>query len=181
MASDRVIKVRDDLNRLIDELTEDKSDQEGHVLSCCIAVAVEEIEKWMYNGEFTPSVVPYREGKDSKPNRKPDHRFPHPSVDPVDLVMPSKASLPVSGYMIPPPSFTVPPSFPPSFGPTPSNYLTPPSSMPVLDRLKNKAGNKVKSYSFFNNLAPEDWSPEMMRAFREGSRVRFFDSVKGLM
>lgn len=62
MASDRAIEVRDKLNGIIDMLLVDQDDQEANILACCIALAVEEVEKWMYHGEFTPSVAPYREG-----------------------------------------------------------------------------------------------------------------------
>lgn len=64
MASDKAILVRDSLNEMIDGLTKNKDDQESNILACCVAVAVEEVEKWMYQGEFTPSVAPYREGKE---------------------------------------------------------------------------------------------------------------------
>jgi hypothetical protein len=45
---------------------EDEDDLEGHVLACCVSVAIEEVEKWMYKGDFTPSVAPFREGQDFK-------------------------------------------------------------------------------------------------------------------
>lgn len=64
MPSDKAIKLRDDLNKLVDELLLDKDDRESNVLACCVALAVEEVEKWMYQGNFTPSVAPYREGKE---------------------------------------------------------------------------------------------------------------------
>jgi len=64
MASDRAILVRDRLNEMIDGLTKEKEDLEANILACCLALAVEEVEKWMYQGDFTPSVAPYREGKE---------------------------------------------------------------------------------------------------------------------
>jgi len=56
MPSDRVVAVRDKLNALIDEHPGD--DLESMTIRCCIAVSVEEMEKWMYGGQFTPSVMP---------------------------------------------------------------------------------------------------------------------------
>jgi len=82
MASEQAIQTRDRLNAIIDELTQ-KKDQESYVLACCIAVAVEEMEKWMYHGEFTQSVAPYREGKEwngvpVKPEEADDEKFVGP-------------------------------------------------------------------------------------------------------
>lgn len=57
MPSQRAVHVRDRLNELISSIDGD-DDQERHILRCCIAVAVEEIEKWMYGGNYTPSVMP---------------------------------------------------------------------------------------------------------------------------
>jgi hypothetical protein len=52
----QAIELRDRLNALIETL--DQNEQDGLVLRCCLALAVEEVEKWMYQGQFTPSVVP---------------------------------------------------------------------------------------------------------------------------
>jgi hypothetical protein len=52
-------RYRDILNALIASLPGDEQDEV--VTRCCIAVAVEELEKWLYNGEFTPSTVPAEE------------------------------------------------------------------------------------------------------------------------
>lgn len=85
MPSDRAILIRDRLNKMIDELTAGDDDQEGHILSCCIALAVEEVEKWMYHGEFTPSVVPYKESKEwvfpVPPEMANDNEFEGPPWD----------------------------------------------------------------------------------------------------
>jgi hypothetical protein len=177
MASDRVIKVRDDLNRLIKELTEDKSDQDGHVMSCCIALAVEEIEKWMYNGEFTPSVAPYSlVNKDFKPSKKHDHR-----VDPLErLDDPDGNGLVAFPNPLPTPASVWNSAFPPVKPPAYSaNNM--PASTPIFEKLRVRAEAapiKLKTFSFLNTLAPEDWDPDMMKAFREGSRERFFNSIK---
>jgi hypothetical protein len=167
MASDRAIKVRDDLNRLIDKLTEDESDQDGYVMSCCIALAVEEIEKWMYHGEFTPSVTPYREGKDLNPKKKQKQAsegnffaFVHP------LPTPASVGNPTSSPVQPPANQGLP------------------ASSPIFERLRVRAEAapiKIRSFSFLDTLALEDWTPDMMKAFREGSRERFFNSIKMLL
>jgi len=57
--SDRVVGVRDRLNEMIESIEGD--DQESHVMRCCVAVAVEEMERWMYDGKYTPSVRPVDE------------------------------------------------------------------------------------------------------------------------
>ena len=61
--TDKAIKVRDQLNRIIEDLLIDKEDQESNILACCVALSVEEVEKWAYKGEFTPSVAPIVQGK----------------------------------------------------------------------------------------------------------------------
>jgi len=184
MASDRVIKVRDDLNRLIDKLTEDESDQEGHVMSCCIALAIEEIEKWMYNGEFTPSVVPYSlVNKDFKPSKKHDHRVDPADPDDNGLVsfpnpLPTPASVWNSAF--PPPVKAQP--FAAQWAPPACNQGMP-ASIPIFEKLRVRAEAApitIKTFSFLNTLAPENWDPDMMKAFREGSRERFFNSIKML-
>jgi len=174
MASDRVIKVRDDLNRLINELTEDESDQEGHVMSCCIALAVEEIEKWMYNGEFTPSVAPYREGKDLKPKKKNEPK--QVSEDElVDFASPAPIPFWNSSGPMKSSAFSAVGLTPPACNPCM------PALSPIFEKLRIKAEAapiKIKTFSFLNTLAPENWDPDMMKAFREGSRERFFNSIK---
>ena len=63
MPTEKAIKVRDQLNRIIEDLLNDKEDQESNILACCVALSVEEVEKWAYNGDFTPSVAPIVKGK----------------------------------------------------------------------------------------------------------------------
>ena len=58
MGKEFVISVRDQLNEMAREVVEQQGDIEGEVCSCCIAIAVEELEKWIYGEEWTPSVVP---------------------------------------------------------------------------------------------------------------------------
>ena len=58
MNSDRGLEIRDRLNAIIDELLADSPTQEDHIIACSVAVGVEELEKWLYDGDFTPSVRP---------------------------------------------------------------------------------------------------------------------------
>ena len=58
MDKDFAISVRDQLNDMAREVVEQKGDIEGEVCSCCIAIAVEELEKWIYGDNWTPSVTP---------------------------------------------------------------------------------------------------------------------------
>jgi hypothetical protein len=51
------VEIRDKLNAMIDELLVEP-DMDSQVISCCLAVAVEELEKWIYDNQFTPSVIP---------------------------------------------------------------------------------------------------------------------------
>lgn len=63
--SDWSVKIRDRLNALIEELIS-TNDREGHIMACCIALSVEELEKWMYDGTMTPSVAPFKPGTQFK-------------------------------------------------------------------------------------------------------------------
>jgi len=64
------LDARDRLSALSEAFLEDgvemgfEESQEAHVVACCIAVAVEELEKYLYEGNWTPSVRPYREGEE---------------------------------------------------------------------------------------------------------------------
>jgi ribosomal protein L7/L12 len=53
---EKATKVRDLLNTLIS--IQGNTSQEDAVINCALACAVEELEKWIYNGEFLPSVRP---------------------------------------------------------------------------------------------------------------------------
>ena len=67
MYTELATQTRDELNRLAERISKVDT-QEGHILAGCVAVAIEEIEKWMYDGKFTPSVMPYREPTKSEPS-----------------------------------------------------------------------------------------------------------------
>jgi len=56
MPSEKAVGVRDALNRLIEGI--EGVDKESYILRCCVAVAVEEVENYMYGGAYTPSVMP---------------------------------------------------------------------------------------------------------------------------
>lgn len=47
---------RDLLNNLIRTVVE--NNREAEIIRCCLAVSVEELEEYIYNGKFTPSVRP---------------------------------------------------------------------------------------------------------------------------
>jgi hypothetical protein len=56
------VKTRDDLNAKVDEMVA-LGTKEGHVLACCMCLAIEAIEEWLYGGGITPSVAPFRDGR----------------------------------------------------------------------------------------------------------------------
>ena len=60
--SDRTVELRDKMNALIESI--EGSDQEAYIMRCCVAVGVQELEKWMYDGEYTPSVKACSESVD---------------------------------------------------------------------------------------------------------------------
>ena len=71
MAKELVLEAREALNKMIEDYLEDENvaresddEQDARVVACCLAVAVEEIEKYLYGDDWTPSVVPYREGQE---------------------------------------------------------------------------------------------------------------------
>lgn len=63
---DKAIAMRDRLNRIAEEVMQGNPDMEDHVVACCVAVAVEELEKWIYSDDWTPSVRPYIDDRDFK-------------------------------------------------------------------------------------------------------------------
>jgi len=62
LPSDKSISLRDQLKLIADQMIDNSEDREGHVLSCCVALAIEAVEDWMYKGMFTPSVAPFKSG-----------------------------------------------------------------------------------------------------------------------
>jgi len=156
--SDLAVKTRDRLNVQMAELTDNINDQEANILACCIALAVEEIEKWMYNGEFTPSVAPFREGKEWV-------RFlPKPGIVP--------GIVPAVGED---PRIAKPKS------PWEGSDLE--KMAAGFQRIKAQAAKKqihVKAKSVLDGVEPDDWDDEMMLAFRVGN-VPLFITVLGKM
>ncbi len=59
---ERVVQVRDRLNGMVDEVMA-AGDQDAHVIACCLALAIEELELYLYDGEWTPSVAPYKDSR----------------------------------------------------------------------------------------------------------------------
>jgi len=55
----KTVELRDRLNAIIESIQGE--DQEAYIMRCCVAVGVEELEKWMYEGNYTPSVKPCTE------------------------------------------------------------------------------------------------------------------------
>jgi hypothetical protein len=151
MASDRAVQVRDSLNKIVDELILNTDDQEANVLACCVSLAVEEVEKWMYNGSFTPSVAPYREGKEWK--------MPCKSLEQEDDK-----------------DFTGPP-----WARKSKNAADEMSAFKRLqERSKNKPV-VVRQVSALDRYTPSEWNDEMMRAFRDGNKIGFISSLGGNM
>lgn len=61
MDKDFVISVRDNLKDMSEEvLGQAPDDIQGEVASCCIAIALEAIEDWIYDGKMFPSVIPIK-------------------------------------------------------------------------------------------------------------------------
>lgn len=56
---EKAISMRDRLNKMVEETMAGSPDMEDHVVACCLSVAVEELEKWIYTNDWTPSVRPY--------------------------------------------------------------------------------------------------------------------------
>jgi len=71
MPKELCLEARERLEKMSEEYLEDQrcardpdDERDARVVACCIAVAVEELEKFIYGNDWTPSVVPYREGKE---------------------------------------------------------------------------------------------------------------------
>lgn len=61
MDKDFVISVRDNLNKMSEDVLIKAPDEiQGEVASCCIAMAIEALEDWIYEGKMFPSVVPIK-------------------------------------------------------------------------------------------------------------------------
>lgn len=77
-------EIRDRLCKLSEEVMASQ-DQEAHVIACCIALAVEELEKWIYSDNFTPSVRPYTDSRKFeipfKPGQEDDKEYYGPPWD----------------------------------------------------------------------------------------------------
>lgn len=54
--TDKAIEFRDRLSSMVGEV--EGSSQEDHIVRCCLALAIEGLEEWIYDGEFYPSVEP---------------------------------------------------------------------------------------------------------------------------
>jgi len=52
--SERTVDLRDLMNAIVESIEGD--DQEAYIMRCCVAVGVQELEKWMYDETYTPSV-----------------------------------------------------------------------------------------------------------------------------
>lgn len=174
MASDRAILVRDSLNEMIEGLTKDQHDREGAILACCIALAIEEIEKWMYKGEFTPSVVPVKDGNGMKIPRENDAAL-------ADLFRP--APRPVIQPNLPKtvPAWVPIPQPPSQSGWNPSDRMT---ESPAFKRLKAKAAIKpvvLNSQSVFDGFTPKHWDEITMRAFKDANKAAFVICVRSLI
>jgi hypothetical protein len=61
---DKAVSMRDHLEALTKEMLLVSPDMEDHVVACCLAVATEELEKWIYDNDWTPSVRPYIDDRD---------------------------------------------------------------------------------------------------------------------
>jgi len=61
MSKDVAIGVRDKLNEMSEELLDERAcDVEREACACCIAMAVEALEDWIYDGKMFPSVIPIK-------------------------------------------------------------------------------------------------------------------------
>lgn len=60
----KALAMRDRLGQMAEEVMRGEPDMEDHVVACCLAVAIEEIEKWIYDNGWTPSVRPYIDDRD---------------------------------------------------------------------------------------------------------------------
>lgn len=61
MDKDFAVGVRDKLNEMAEELLDENVvDIQREVAACCIAMAVESLEEWIYNGNMMPSVIPVK-------------------------------------------------------------------------------------------------------------------------
>ena len=62
---EEAVEMRDKLNKMASESLKDNPDMQGHIIACCLAVAIEELEKWIYEKEeWTPSVRPYIDNRE---------------------------------------------------------------------------------------------------------------------
>ena len=66
----KAIEMRDRLDKMAKEVMGSNPDMQDHIVACCLAVAIEELEKWIYDDGWTPSVRPYID------NRKFEIPFP---------------------------------------------------------------------------------------------------------
>jgi len=188
MPSEKAIALRDELNKIVDRLIPDRSDQESNVLACCVALAIEEIEKWMYDGSFTPSVVPYRKNVTfhfekenySKINivrEWEDNWEIHPAetvTEPVETPF----FLPVSvGSASSAPVQTWNGSVPEATDPL---ILTRYQALKDSGKLEDALKGRNKEHDPFKHLEPAQWSYDIMQAFKEGKKEEFIYGIKNI-
>lgn len=185
MASDKAILVRDSLNEMIEGLTKDKNDQEGAILACCVALSVEEVEKYMYHGEFTPSVVPIKDGNGIKVPRikeEEEEDITYNSDDLIDVLSKHGKLTPLTPFPpFPPiPKWGPPKSSPPGW----SADTDPVTESPAFKRLQAKAEIKpvvLKPCDPLDGYKPDDWDMDTMRAFKDANRAVFIFCVRHLI
>lgn len=155
--SDKAVQLRDELNGIADRLMED-GDKEGHVLACCVAIAIEEVEKWMYKGEFTPSVAPFREG----------HEFQMPGLEPPEMSHPWS----------PPSPATNPWRWSPNRNDGPIDL----NKLGAWQRIKARASKGkpvvVPNPSPLDGYDPNQWDAATMQAFKDGNRPVFLRMIQ---
>ena len=172
MAIDKAIEIRDKLNNMVEELSE-TDDQDNVVMACCLAVGIEELEKWMYDGTFTPSVMPYTNLMPPKVVKGPRN---------VNEMEEDALKQIFMKTMIWPESHTIKPQ---------GVMYTPPKNVPlkdpntgVLNSLKAKVKHHkkiiIKPWSVLNGIGPEKWDIEMLNNFKKGKKLAFLADVEDL-
>jgi len=85
VSKDFAISVRDHLSDMAKEVLDQGGDEiEKEVCSCCISMAVEALEEWIYGGKWTPSVMPVkikREWFKMPPDKADDEEWEGPPWD----------------------------------------------------------------------------------------------------
>jgi len=155
------IRVRDELNKLIQSV-DGETDHDTEIIRCCLAVGQEELENWLYDGKFTPSVAPVADITGENPHdlqlRLPRH-WTDAEKEHFGLGLKSQFIRSVRAAVKPSPSLTVAKAY--------------------AERMVSMYSNLWKaSLIDLDMRTPDHWEDDEKEAFKKGRVIEFLKAVR---